>query len=294
MIPINNKVQLYFTRILDCLFFENFFIACCALCMVLNTLLINNLPVSLSPYTIFLVFSSFLVYYLHDLSFKLDFSSTKQFFYSVTKLQLKTSLKIILTLSLGFSLIFFFFLSNKIRLLILLLGLISLAYSFPFVKRKNNWLKLREIPILKTPLIALVWSITTSLIPLLEQNIRLSFSFFVLQVLSRSLFIFALCIPFEMRDLDADKKSGVRTLAVIYGIKNTQITGITIVFCEIIIHHLMQLSVPTVLSLDIASLIAMLWIINQKKFDSKYFYKAYVDGTMVFLFLLLLIATDIS
>ncbi len=294
MIPINNKVQLYFNRIFECLFLENFFIACCATVMVFATFIINDLPVKLTPYSVFLFSSTFLVYNFHYLSFNIDFSSIKALVNSVFKVQIRTSLKVFLPISIGVSIIFFFYLNSISCLFILLLGSFAIAYSIPIVKWQNTRLRLREISIVKTPLIALVWGITTAFIPILEQNIRLDVSFGLMQVLCRSLFIFALCIPFEMRDLEKDKISGIGTIAVIYGMKNSKIAGLLIGICAIIIHHLMPVSFLTMLSLDLAITMAMIWIIFQNIFDGKYFYKIFVDGTMLLLFLLLLTAKAIS
>ena len=294
MIPINNRIKLFFNRIFESLFLENFFIACCAAALVLATFIINDLPVKLTTYSVFLFSSTFLVYNFHYLSFKIVFSTPKALINSALKIQMKTSLKIFLPISIGVSVILFFYLNFISCLLIFLLGAFAVAYSIPIIKWQNTRLKLREISIVKTPLIALVWGITTGLIPILEQNIRIDFSFGLMQVLCRSLFIFALCIPFEMRDLEKDKKSGIGTIAVIYGIKNSKIAGLFIGICAIIIHHLMPLSFLTMLSLDLAATTAMIWIVMQNVFDGKYFYKIFVDGTMLLLFILLLTAKAIS
>ena len=266
MIPINNRVKLYFNRIIESLFLENFFIACCAAALVFATFIINDLSVKLTTYAVFLFSSTFLVYNFHYLSFKIDFSSTKALINSVLKVQIKTSLKVFLPISIGVSIILFFYLNIITCLLIVLLGAFAFAYSIPIVKWQNTRLKLREISIVKTPLIALVWGITTGLIPILEQNNHIDFSFGLMQVLSRSLFIFALCIPFEMRDLEKDKKSGVGTIAVIYGIKNSKIAGLLIGICAIIIHHLMPIPFLLMLSLDLAATTAITWIVMQNVF----------------------------
>ena len=290
MILRNNKVLGFFRKILDNLIFDNFFIALCAVGMVFSTFLINNVPVNFTPFTYLVMFGTFLIYNFHRQSFQLNFSGMKSLVASISKLRISFVVIFFSAIALFFCIYFFILLSSKIRFLLLLMALISLAYSVPFIRWKHQRFKLREVFFIKTPLIAVVWGIVTAWFPVLEQNIDLPVSLLCMQVLCRSLFIFALCIPFEIRDYQEDKKRGIVTLVVKHGIKISQQIGIVIIIFEIILHHMISLSLLTAISLDISSLIALIWILKKDVLFGKYFYKGIVDGTMLIRFILLFAA----
>jgi len=291
---IIHKFKNYCREIFDDFIFEHFLIAICAAGMVLTTYILNDIPVSLNPLTLFMMFSTFLVYNFHSISFKIDFTSWKSFLDSFAKIKLTTSLKIFLPIALLGTIINFLFLSEMIRIMIAIMAVIALAYSIPVLNWNTKKRRLRDVKVIKTPVVAIVWGVTTTILPVVEQNISLTDSFIWLQVLSRTLFIFGLCIPFEIRDMEIDKKIGVNTLAVIYGARKTKIIGAIIIMVEILTHFFMPLSSMNLFILNISSLVALVWIFNQKILDNKYFYKGLVDGTMLLRFLLLLFATGLS
>ena len=245
--------------------------------MVFSTFLMNGLQIALTPFTIFITMATYLLYNFHRFSFRIIiFSSIEKVCYIIASAVLIGSL---------------FFLKQQIFLFLVPLVLLTLSYSIPFIKLNNKRITLAEIPFVKTPVLALVWGISTTVIPLIEQNINLSSSFIGLQVLSRTLFVFALCIPFEIRDIVHDKSKNIRTLPVIHGIKDTKIIGVFIVALEIFMHHLMPvISLSSVIALDISSLVALIWIIHRKQTTGVYFYKFLVDGTMLVRFIFLFIA----
>ena len=259
--------------------------------MVFTTFLMNDLPLRLTPFTVFITIATFLLYNFHRFSFNLNFDGINEFIISLKKILIgpaEKSLLFIVTVTLTFST---YLLSLNVFPFLLPLIAVALCYSIPIIKSKNARISLRQVPSVKTPVIALVWGLSTTLIPLAEQNTDLLNSFVFLQVISRSLFIFALCIPFEIRDIEIDKINNVRTLPVIYGIKSSKKLGAMIVITEIFIHHLMPvISTLSVLSLDLSSLIALLWIFNKNKKTGIYYYKVLVDGTMMIRFLLFFIS----
>ena len=287
----NAYMYSYLKRLFNDFIFGNLFIALCAVGMVFSTFLMNGLQICLTPFTVFITMATYLLYNFHRFSFKLNFYDLKKLKFSARGIIIKPMEKGCYIISSIVMIGSVFLLHQSIFPFLFPLALLTLSYSIPFIKVKNNKIRLSEIPIVKTPVLALVWGLSTTIIPLVEQNISLSSSFIWLQVISRSLFIFALCIPFEIRDLAADKSKNIRTLPVIYGIKTTKIIGMLIVFLEIITHHLMPvISVSSIIALDISSLVALLWIIRRDYTTGIYFYKFLVDGTMLVRFVFLFIA----
>jgi hypothetical protein len=271
--------------------FGNFFIAICAMAMVFSTFLMNGLPVKITLFTVFLTTSTFLLYNFHRMSFKLNYASRREMIDSLRSIALHPAEFIFYIL--GFILLFFCLASLPARIfpILLPLAILSLLYSIPLITYRKKKARLLEIFLIKTPVLALVWGVSTTIIPLIEQNISLSSSFVLLQVFSRSLFIFALCIPFEIRDMEKDKINNVKTIPVIFGARATKITGAIVILIEIVTHHFMYPGFsPLVAALDLSSLIALGWIFFQGKSTGVYFYKFGVDGTMLARFVFLFIA----
>ena len=277
--------------LIETIVFGNFFIALCSLAMLWSTLLMNDLPLSITPLTVFIFFSTYLLYNFHRISFKLNYSSFTELILSFRNITLKKSELWFYAISLCGLLITFFYLHNNLYIFLFPLAFLSISYSIPVFRRREKSIRLLDVFLVKTPALGIVWGLTTTILPLVEQNISLSTPFVWLQVLSRCLFIFVLCLPFEMRDLEGDRKKGITTVPVMFGLNATIYAGAILIAIEIISHHLMRpISVTSAYALDISSLIALFLVIRQKKATSPYYYKLHVDGTMLIRFILLFIA----
>ncbi len=275
----------FLTKIVHNLVSRHFFIALCAVCMVWATLLLNNLVVGYSPYTFFLFGATFLIYNFHSDSFLLDYSSVKAWMNSVQLLN-RSSFDIILyLLGICITLVFFFELSIRLKILLIPVSVFTLLYSLPFWGFRKR--KLREILFVKLPLISLIWSFVTVILPMVEQNIMLESTFVFEQLICRFLFIFGLCVPFEIRDVEIDRSENIKTIPVVYGTKLTKGIGITLLLLEMLIHHWMDTSLAVKSALDISTLFAMCWILLQKQQMSNYYFKYLVDGTMILRFIFL-------
>ena len=87
-----------------------------------------------------------------------------------------------------------------------------------------------------------------------------------------------------------DKKENVKTLPLVFGVNKTRILGLILIVAEIVIHHYMPISPAGIFALDLSSVIALGWIFVKTRKRESYFYKLFVDGTMVLRFLFLYIA----
>lgn len=278
----------FFNKLAHQIVFRHFFIAACAVSMVLATELLNHSALIYSPYTFFLAGATFLIYNFHTESFFLDFRSTKQLYDSVKDLRLSALDVFFYVFGAAFTLFFFFELSNEVKLMLIPLGVLTILYSVPFWGNRRR--KLRELLFVKIPLLSLIWSFTTVIFPAVEQNIDVNSPFVIQQLICRFLFIFALCVPFEIRDVEIDRSKNVRTIPVVYGTRLTKHSGIVILLIEMVIHHWMPTSMGVKIALDLSSVFAIIWILMQKEEMSGYFFKVLVDGTMILRFLFLYIA----
>lgn len=95
---------------------------------------------------------------------------------------------------------------KEVLLALIPIGALSTFYSMPFIK-------IREIPYLKIFVIALVWSLATVSLPAVYSGIHNELHLYLL--LERFFFIFAITIPFDIRDMAMDKKYGLKTIPML-------------------------------------------------------------------------------
>lgn len=118
----------------------------------------------------------------------------------------------------------FFFLNTYQFLIWLSIVFISVAYSTPIFWFKNGKIPLRKIPFIKIVIVALVWTLTTVVLPyyFLWKNAN-----FWLEVVQRFLWIIVLIIPFEIKDLTNDGID-LQTIPQIVGINGAKHLGLGI------------------------------------------------------------------
>ena len=281
-------------RIFDLFIFGNVFIGLCSVALVFNTFLINGFPIQLTS-SVVLVFSSTWFYYnFHHHSHHLDFTSFVGFKISLRARHFNTLDYLMLFIPACGIIFSIVFVQLPVLIAFLLISFFSILYSIPLVMWNGRRRRLRESLFLKLPFLALSWAAVTVLIPLLEQEQAVDTGKILGQAFARALFIYGLCIPFEIRDHDSEKKWGTNTLPVVYGIKITKIVGILMLVLGIALRHLipdpMRLSTDIIRALDLSFIVAMIWILSAKSNPSKYFCKFYVDGTMILQFIFVYLA----
>ncbi|WAC41328.1 hypothetical protein [Pedobacter sp. SL55] len=218
------------TSILDFLLFSNIFIAICAAAQGLVTYhLLNAKP---SAYVLaFLFFSTLLIYNLAVLLSKPKEPQKSPFkrvrwIFAHHRLTISTTLISVLCLiPLGL-----LYLSFEAKLLMVFIGLLSVAYNIPFLTLNGKKIGLRNIPGIKLFLIAFVWASSCVLLPIVEleslHQIQVPLSETVLLVAKRFLFVCAITVPFDIRDLFQDKLYELKTIPVVLGEKKAWI------FCQ--------------------------------------------------------------
>ncbi|MEP6927985.1 MAG: UbiA family prenyltransferase, partial [Ginsengibacter sp.] len=120
----------------------------------------------------------------------------------------------------GLILILFSFLSFRLHHFIFLaiLGAIAFLYSFPvipFAKKK----RIKDYGFLKIITLALMWTLVTVWFPV--NNFLFEKDIFLFIFFKRFVFIFVLCLLFDIRDIEIDRKENIRTLAVFLGKKKS-------------------------------------------------------------------------
>jgi 4-hydroxybenzoate polyprenyltransferase len=282
-----------FQSAFDFLLFSNIFMSLCAVAQALVTFrLIDSKPV----YTVIgLLFTSTLGIY----NFSILLSKPKhpeqspykrvRWFFAHYRLMVTFTLISLLSL-----IPLFFLLSMESRILLIFLSILSFCYSLPLFTLGDQKFGLRNIPGLKTFLITLVWTLSTVLLPVLEaQDLHLTdiaMRDVTIIIAKRFLLIFALAIPFDIRDLFSDRQAGLKTIPVAWGEKNAYL------FCQFLLAGyivLLFLLRRNGFNVDFFALAAtavlMGWLIFKSKWErDEYYYFFYLDGVLILQYVILI------
>lgn len=282
--------------ILDFLLFSNLFIAICAVAQGLVTY--HLLHVTPDKYILAIIFFGTIGVY----NFSMLLSKPKnpenspyvrvRWIFSHHRMIISiTLISVLCLIPLGL-----LYLSIEAKLLMIFTAVLALGYNIPFLTLNNQKIGLRNIPGIKLFLIALVWSVSCVLLPVveLEHNYQISISSAetLLLVAKRFLFIAAITIPFDIRDLFQDKLYALKTIPVMLGEKKAYI------FCQFLLagYLVLLLLFSQTINADIIALTLTLlltgWLIlkaNIKK--NEYYYFFFLDGTMLLQYLMLVLVS---
>jgi 4-hydroxybenzoate polyprenyltransferase len=282
-----------FQSILDFILFSNIFMALCAVAQGLLTFcLIDSKPiVSVS----WLLFTSTLGIY----NFSILISKPKEpekspykrvrWFFSHYRLMVTVTIVCMLSL-----IPLFLLLSIESRILLIFLGILSFLYGIPLFSLGGLKFGLRNIPGLKPFLITLVWTMSCVLLPVLEaQDLHtadISMRDTTILIAKRFLFVAALTVPFDIRDLFQDKQFGLKTIPVAWGEKNAYL------FCQVLLAGyivLLFLFHNNGFNSDFWALtsVAFLtgWLIFKSKWEKdEYYYFFYLDGVLILQYVVLI------
>lgn len=275
-------------RPLDFILFSNLFIACCAMAQGALTYMLLKTPFNFTVIAILGCATMFLYNFSMILARPKDPASSPHrrvhwiyahynLVITLTILSAIALIPLTLQLSIGTITLLFF------------IGLLALSYSFPLFKDKTKRVGLRNLPGAKLFIISMVWALSCVCVPIIElKSSGTSVSLIALLLLTtkRFLFVTAITIPFDIRDLFQDKQYNLKTLPVILGEKKSAL------FCQalLIVYIVLLLIFVPQLTLAIAGLIAVTlltgWLIFKSRWEKdEYYYFFYLDGTLILQFL---------
>lgn len=175
-------------------------------------------------------------------------------------------------------------------LILSLSGLITFLYAIPLLPMtyfRDSQKNLRQISGLKIYVIALVWTLTTVLLPLVENDLVLDTDTVITGV-QRFIFVIVLMLPFEIRDLNYDSLK-LGTLPQKIGVKNTKISGVLLLMVFFILEYLKdELTSDAILSTLIIVCFTVLFVVFSNKNQSKYYSAFWVEALPIVWFIILL------
>lgn len=223
-------------RLLDSLLFTHIFIGLCASALTWGNASFAGLGKGAWPIVLLAFCGTLWVYNLHRtigalMTERKDWPDRFIFFYQFRKVNVILS---ILTLVLLFILIWFYL--WPLWSLLIPPALISLAYVTP----TGNGKLIRNIPFLKIFLIALTWTWVSILLPnSLNNQYELYSDPLLLIMVERFLFIFAITIPFDIRDAEQDQRESLDTIVKVVGPSRAKYLSIGILIGATLIGYLL-------------------------------------------------------
>jgi 4-hydroxybenzoate polyprenyltransferase len=286
------KIKNFFIGLADFIIYGNVLIAVCATLSTLSTVLLLSGFVDANDVALafFVGAATFFLYNLHK---PVTYFLRKQFidnqrFTKTKAFQIPLS---ILTVLAGIYCAFFFFsIQFNTQLLLIGLAILSLGYVLPIL---GNGRRLRDLAYVKIFLIAIVWAAMTVGLPYLEVKNSIPVSAFWQLFIERACFIFALCIPFDIRDMDWDAQTNVKTIPLSMGVEKAKYLGVLAIFLAIFLVFILEnetIYTPfqSFTQLFVYS-ISILLIYLTKKNRGNYFFYGLVDGMIFVQGLLLLL-----
>lgn len=276
----------FLIKFINLIFYSNLWIACCALAMALQTQLLYGKDLNVSAIMGVVFFATWFIYAVHRI---VALQKVKAFQSAGRYLVISTFKKHIVIYALvaaigGF--ICFWWVSRSVQVSLIIPAFISLAYVFPVFKGK---LRIRDFNYVKIFLIALVWAWVTVLLPALEWG-RLGEVSTWLMATERFIFIFAITLPFDIRDLKIDADSQVKTIPGTIGIRRTKYLAywclLLMLFLSFVNVQMNFYEVLTFVAFFISALTTGILIYYADRVEHDYYFTGLMDGTMIVQFLL--------
>lgn len=283
----------YVRQSLDFLLFSNTFIAVCAVAQGLVTYqLLGARP---DEHVLAILFCATLSLYNFSIFLSKPRDPAASPFRRVRWIFSHYRLMITITLISILSVIpLFLFLSMTAKLLLVFLAAVSVAYNIPVFTVNDKKFSLRNIPGIKLFLIALVWSLSAVMLPILELESHHSVvpaRETILLVAKRFLLVAAITVPFDIRDLFQDKLYELKTIPVLLGERRAYL------FCQfLLVAYVAMLFLFTrdfgsnFLALTLTVILAGWLIFKSDLKKNEYYYFLGIDGILLLQFLLLSLA----
>ncbi len=271
----------FFKKLIDLILYSNLWIACCAWAMYEVTRIAWGGRMAWDELGGFIFCSTLFLYAIHRI---IGIRKVREYLdqerFSVISTYRSHIIFYGAIAGVG-SLYFFLQLEWSLQVFIVLPALISVGYAVPLLGGKT---RLRDLHFLKIFLIAIVWAWVTVLLPAVQEDQLGQWATWAMS-LERSLFIFAITLPFDIRDLKVDKRSNVKTIPHFLGVKGSVYLGIAstilALFTALALYQLSIYSLLFFIGLSLSYVITALVIFYSQKVRHDYYFSGLTDGLML-------------
>ncbi|MBK9271758.1 MAG: UbiA family prenyltransferase [Saprospiraceae bacterium] len=256
-----------------------------------------GLPIEFHPYLFLVFFSTIFVYNLNRIA---NLIKPKESLESENHIWVKNNLflfKVINTAAVAGIIVSLLLVKIEVFIFVIPLAIVTYLYSFPIKINSHFAFRLRNLPYLKIFLIAWVWSCTTVILPVVFSKS----DFTSIQLMSiwimRFLFVLAITIPFDIRDLKADRLAGIKTIPTLVGEqKAIQLSSLILilVFMLSIINDAIHQTYGIGVAIAVSMIVGLVAIRNSKIRKLSYYHYGILDGCILLQSILVIIADHIG
>jgi 4-hydroxybenzoate polyprenyltransferase len=268
----------WFKKAWELILFGSIFIASCAVAFCMETNILLGLPLNSFSFYGFVFGATLVQYNLHYLAKTIAVKDSIRLVWS----QRNKTIHLIL-LIIGIILILFSFFSFHLRhfIVLLCLGCVAFLYSFPFLPFGKKR-RIKDYGFLKIITLALLWTLVTVWFPV--NNMRYDPYLFLFVFVKRFVFMFVLCLLFDVRDIEIDSKEKINTLAVMIGKKKAYSVSYLLLIVFVIFSFAQYFYFPQtgfLIAMLVSAMGTYVTIEFTKKDNSDFIYLAGIDGMML-------------
>ncbi|MBK7568606.1 MAG: UbiA family prenyltransferase [Bacteroidetes bacterium] len=202
-------------------------------------------------------------------------------------------MRLLTILSATATIILYFLLPRSVQIILLIPGLISLLYGIT-IKFNGKQIKLRDLGFVKIFLIAMVWAFAGSYLPAINAGENVYSLSVLMLFLANFFYIFAITLPFDIKDMTIDAMNNVRTLPTKLGVRSTIYLCYILLLISGIFHwYLQEVILKTTngntmaIALSLIATGVAIKFTQRKNNDTAYF--GLLDGMIILQFLLVLL-----
>lgn len=285
-------------KITDWLLYTSIFAGACALGLSMTTekLILGKIPNLYTPLHMLIFCSTLFVYNVHYVVKKSTAELSDRYAWSQKNKPVHYALILVGVLGCLYAVLY---LPTNVIVACCVLGLLSFSYSLPLLPFLNKK-RLKDFGWIKIFVLTSVWTIVTSVLPILYWSAKLSaypleilisITDFPYEILMRFVFMFTLCVAFDIRDMQTDMDAGIATLPNLIGIKGCyRVMSISMILFIImcIVQYIRYPSLGRVLAELSVAFTVRLAIDYSRTHPSDRTYLGLVDGMMMMYALLIL------
>lgn len=266
-----------FKKIVDFYIYSNIHVALAGFSLTKITLLNFAIDDNLTPFFVaFSIIVSYNFIRFYEIKNNRLIWFKDWFFMNIKEILL---LMILSVLGLGY-ISFFADFNLKSVLILFPFAFMTFFYAIPLFKIGKLEVSFRNFPMVKIFSIVIAWAGISVFFPLYESNYQFTSAVYM-EFFQRILFLLAITIPFDIRDINADSKS-LKTLPQTLGITNSKVLGTLLLFgfllMEIVKENFTYFGFLIVLIVSIISGI-FLWFSSPKQ--SRYYTSFWVESVPI-------------
>ncbi len=264
---------------------SNVFISLAVVLLTLETQVQLGLSLDWHPYLFIIFFATLFEYNLHRLvTYLTDKQALNSDKYKWVRENPRLFICSIVVSVTGFTMALIMA-KKEVLIALLPVAILTFFYSVPFARNGDRTIRLRDLPLLKIFIISFVWSYCTILLPVIYSSISFDRLHLSLILIERFLFIFAITLPFDIRDIDVDRQNRLKTLPLILGENKAWLlsyVSLSFFLLIAVFHYTIYNNLVVLVSFVISAITTYFFLSFNRLKKLPYYHYGILDGTMFF------------